>query len=44
MSSQRSARGRQAVAMSEEEVSDFLGANIKLQVATIGKEGSARST
>jgi PPOX class probable F420-dependent enzyme len=30
--------------MSEEEVQDFLGANIKLQVATVGKDGAPHLT
>ena len=36
--------GRKAVTMSEEEVQDFLGANIKLQVATVGKDGAPHLT
>jgi PPOX class probable F420-dependent enzyme len=32
--------GRDAVKMSEQEVSDFLGANLKLQVASVGRDGA----
>jgi PPOX class probable F420-dependent enzyme len=35
---------RKKVAMSEEEVADFLGSNIKLQVATVGKDGAPHLT
>jgi PPOX class probable F420-dependent enzyme len=34
------AKSRQAVSMSEEEVADFLAARIKVQVASIGKDGA----
>ncbi|GAA1912387.1 pyridoxamine 5'-phosphate oxidase family protein [Nocardioides marmoribigeumensis] len=37
-------RSRQAVAMSEQEVQDFLGAHIKVQVATVGKDGAPHLT
>ena len=33
-------KSRQAVSMSEEEVADFLAARIKVQVASIGKDGA----
>ena len=36
--------GRKAVTMSEEEVQDFLRSNIKLQVATVGKDGAPHLT
>lgn len=32
--------GRDAVKMSEQEVSDFLAANLKVQVASVGKDGA----
>ncbi|MCW2792416.1 MAG: pyridoxamine 5-phosphate oxidase [Nocardioides sp.] len=32
--------GRDAVKMSEQEVSDFLHANLKVQVASVGKDGA----
>ena len=34
------AKGRAAVRMSEEEVADFLEAQMKVQVATIGRTGT----
>ena len=36
--------GRKAVTMTEEEVQAFLGANLKLQVATVGKDGAPHLT
>ena len=37
-------KSRQAVSMSEEEVQAFLADNIKLQVATVGKDGAPHLT
>ncbi len=36
--------GRQSVAMSEEEVQEFLRSNLKVQVASIGKDGAPHLT
>ncbi|MBB6626111.1 pyridoxamine 5'-phosphate oxidase family protein [Nocardioides sp. KIGAM211] len=36
--------GRDAVKMSEQEVTDFLDANLKVQVASIGKDGAPHLT
>ena len=38
------AEGRRAVAMSDDEVRDFLGANMKVQVASIGRYGMPHLT
>lgn len=37
-------KSRQAVSMSEEEVADFLSARLKVQVASIGKDGAPHLT
>ncbi len=38
------ATGRRAVSMTEEEVRAFLGANLKVQVASIGRDGTPHLT
>ena len=42
--SQTKPAGRKAVTMSEQEVQDFLASNIKVQVATVGKDGAPHLT